>query len=144
MINKLTSGIPANKRSVLRQLEDLLPQIEDGLARGYTHAVMHAALPEVGIQISLQYYHRVLHMLRQERRQGKKSGRIVDLSSAPSDSPPEADQLPTPLQAKTGELSNAIAEGTPGQLATIDTAAEGATLFKYRGQALLQRDWAKF
>jgi len=53
MVNQITIGISSDKRSVLRRLEDLLPEIEDGLARGFSHAVMHAALPQVGINITL-------------------------------------------------------------------------------------------
>ncbi|WP_141839315.1 hypothetical protein [Herbaspirillum sp. SJZ107] len=69
MINMITKGIPSEKRSVLRRLQEVLPQIEDGLANGYSHKDMHAALGQLGISISLTYYHRVLAMLRKEKRE---------------------------------------------------------------------------
>lgn len=142
MTNKLTNGIPTNKRSLLRQLEDLLPQIEDGLACGYSHAVMHAALPELGINITLAYYHRVLHKLRQERRDRKVTPPMPDPGPAPSpqDPAPALDAS----QTRTAELSNAIADDAPAQIGNMDKGPGDAPLFKYRGQALLDRDFSKF
>lgn len=142
MVNKLTIGIPANKRSVLRQMEDLLPQIEDGLARGYSHESMHAALPEVGINITLAYYHRVLHKLRKEQRDGKKAPTMPDLLPAPTQHEPA--QALESCQTKTPELLNAIADDRPGQIVTISEGSEEPPLFKYRGKALLDRDFSTF
>jgi len=125
-------------------MEDLLPEIEDGLARGYSHAVMYAALPEVGINITLAYYHRVLHKLRQERRDGRKAPTMPDMPSAQAPAPQEPAQALDASQTKAVELSNAIAQGAPGQIATIDKGSGEAPLFKYRGAALLDRDFSQF
>lgn len=143
MVNKITIGIPSEKRSVLRQMEDLLPQIEDGLSRGYSHAVMHAALPEVGINITLPYYHKVLHKLRKERRDRKKSSAPLNIPPAPDEMSHGADLSPA-VSAKPVELPTAIAVGVSGQAGTITEGSDGPTLFKYKGKALLDRDWTEF
>lgn len=143
MVNELTIGVPSDKRSVLRRLEDLLPQIEDGLARGYSHAVMHAALPQLGINISLPYYHRVLHKLRKERREGRQAPTLPKLLPALGQLPQAKAEVPA-CDVKTTELSSAFIKGAPGQSSTISGGSGETQMFKYRGEALLNRDFTKF
>jgi hypothetical protein len=118
--------------------------MEDGLARGYSHAVMYAALPEVGTNIALAYYHRVLHKLRQEKREGKKAPTMPSMPSAQVLSPQQPVQALDASQTKAVELLNAIVQGAPGQIATINKGSGEAPLFKYRGAALLDRDFSQF
>jgi len=141
MVNILTKGIPTDKRSVLRRIEDLLPQIEDGLAKGYSHAVMHAELPALGINISLPYYHRVLHKLRAERQLAKNK-----LESGLN---PTREQTPRP-QAQQGSTANALdstsafSEGCRDAIGTIVTESEEPKRFRWNGQDVLTRDFSKF
>ncbi|MBD8675129.1 hypothetical protein [Massilia sp. CFBP 13647] len=143
MANKLTSGIPPTKRAVLRQLEDLLPQIEDGLAQGYSHAVMHAELPALGINISLPYYHRVLRLLRKERREGKR---------VPSPALPCAPVQQEEAQSEVQQPRNTRADGFPGAfpgmtnelVRKIDVEPAETKKFRWSGKELLDKDWTQF
>lgn len=122
MVNKLISAIPDTKRSVLRQLEDLLPEIEDGLAKGYSHAAMHAALPALGINIGLPYYHRALNLLRNERRQGKHRHAPVETPGPDPEAPKPA---PAPSDVKTPVLPVVLAKSSQDAASTINGESSG-------------------
>lgn len=141
MANLLTNDISSTTRSVIRQLEDLLPQIEDGLARGYSHAAMHATLPALGINISLAYYHRALRLLRQER-QAKKPQAERLLDSFPL---PDASQLAANAgDTSESNLSGAIAVKASGQLGNISPEQTRPQPFRWKGQEFLNKDWKNF
>jgi len=92
---------------------------------------------------TVSYYHRVLHKLRKERREGRSAPSLPNL--IPSEAEVSHGPEPTAIgNAKPAELSPVIAEGDPGQVATITEGSEGPTMFKYRGKALLDRDWTEF
>ena len=54
-------------RPIVRRLEELLPDIEEGLAKGYTRANIVAALKTEGIDISVATLSVYLQRLRQRR-----------------------------------------------------------------------------
>ncbi|WP_323144918.1 hypothetical protein [Massilia phyllosphaerae] len=137
MVNMLTKGIPADKRSVLRRIEDLLPQIEDGLAKGYSHAAMHAELPVLGINISLPYYHRVLHKLRAERR-------LAGFGLTPTREKTPEPQAQQGSAANALDLNSAFAEGCLDAIGTIVTESEEPKPFRWKGHDVLTRDFSKF
>jgi hypothetical protein len=143
MENILIDSISPTKRSLLRQLEELLPQIEDGLARGYPHSVMHAELPTLGITISLPYYHRALRLLRKERREQKRL-----FGSTP---PSELVQLKG-TQFKDSQLDNARvtdlstafearADETVSKIVEVPTETKK---FRWSGKEISGRDWTQF
>jgi hypothetical protein len=141
MVNKLIAEIPSAKRSLLRQLEDLLPEIEEGLAKGYSHAAMHAALPALGINIGLPYYHRALNMLRRERREGKHR------QIPPQTSGPER-ELPTPApersDMKAPVLPVAFVKTSLDAPSTINSESSGPKPFTWSGREFLEKDWSNF
>lgn len=142
MPNLLTTSVAATERSVVRQLEDLLPQIEDGLARGYSHAVMHAALPALGINISLAYYHRALRLLRQERKEGKRLQGPQELVPAPlGEMSPPAEYHGT---ASPSNLSGPIVEKAADHIGNISPEPNKALPFRWKGQEFLNKDWSNF
>lgn len=143
MINKLITGLPNDKRSVIRQLEDLLPEIEEGLAKGYSHATMHAALPALGINIGLPYYHRVLNMLRRERREGKRKPLLI---TTPPPGPSQEGATPAPGRSdpKAPVLAVALAKNLPETAGTINGESSGPKPFKWSGREFLDKDWSNF
>jgi len=143
MVNKLINGIPNGKRSVLRQLEDLLPEIEEGLAKGYSHAAMHAALPALGINIGLPYYHRALNMLRRERREGKREPTLIE-TPPPGPEPEVAPPAPGQSNLKAPILPVAFAGTLPDPASTISGESPGPKPFKWSGREFLDKDWTNF
>lgn len=141
MVNKIINGIPDAKRSVLRQLEDLLPEIEEGLAKGYSHAAMHAALPALGINIGLPYYHRVLNLLRNERRQGKHRGTPVETQKARREAPELAS---APSDVKAAVLPVVLAKTSPEAPSNINSESSGPKPFTWSGREFLEKDWSNF
>lgn len=140
MVNKLTNNVPASARSVIRQLADVLPEIEDGLLRGYSHAVMHAALPALGINVSLPYYYKMLHKLRQERR---------DKALSPEATQPAVPHSTAPIAGHTDVtkatvLSTAIDEIAAGELCTIPVAPSATQPFRWKAKDFLSKDWSNF
>jgi hypothetical protein len=144
MVNEITKNLSSKDRSVLRQIEDLLPQIEEGLAAGYSHAAMHAQLPALGINISLKYYHLVLHKLRKEKREG---GKVVSLRApvlTPSQSELVGPDLPLAPVVKARGLSVAIASDSTGPVSTmVQTSGEPKSL-RWDPQAADKRDISSF
>lgn len=141
MVNKLINVIPVAKRSVLRQLEDLLPEIEEGLAKGYSHAAMHAALPAFGINIGLPYYHRALNLLRNERRQGKHRDTPVEMPKASPEAPAPA---PTSSDVKAPVLPVVLAKSSPDAPSNINSESSGPKPFTWSGREFLEKDWSNF
>lgn len=141
MANLLTSGAAAPPRSMVRQLEDLLPQIEEGLAQGYSHAVMHAALPSLGINISITYYHRVLRLLRKERREGKQSQVQPIAPDRPPVAPPATAQ---DGNARERDLSTTLTEEASSQIGNITAEQPQTQPFRWKGQEFLNKDWSNF
>ncbi len=143
MENKLTNSIPPTKRSLLRQLEELLPQIEDGLARGYSHSVMHAELPTLGITVSLPYYHRALRLLRKERREGKRM-----LGPTPPYEPLQLKETQfkdqRPDNARVTDLSSAFEEKTVETVSKIGVVPTEPKKFRWSGKEISGRDWTQF
>lgn len=149
MIKELTIRLPASTRTILRQLEDLLPQIEDGLAQGYSHAVIHAALAELGIKIGLSYYHRALHKLRKEKREGRvPRGSVSQSEIAPVRSPLLGDmRQPSVCQHETtraSDISDAITPKGECQIVDIRTERPQSQPFRWKGQEFLTKDWTNF
>jgi len=142
MVNKLTVSVPPGRRSVLRRLEDLLPEIEQGLAEGYTHADMHAALPSLGINVGLPYYYRALHKLRKERREGtaRPLPAPVTRTEVPQSEKQDA-ALPSPNK---GDFSGAITPSPASLVATIVGEQSGPKKFRWSGQEFLNKDWENF
>lgn len=143
MENKLTSSISPTKRSLLRQLEDLLPQIEDGLAQGYSHSVMHAELPTLGITISLPYYHRALRLLRKERRERKR----MFGTTPPSESVQLKDTQFRDQQLdneRVTDLSSAFGERTVETVRKIGVVPTETKKFRWSGKEISGRDWTQF
>lgn len=142
MANLLTSGVSSTTRSVVRQLEDLLPQIEDGLARGYSHAVMHAALPSLGINISLAYYHRALRLLRKERREGKQLQVAQYLAPIQL---PDASQLEGQAgDTKASNVSAALTDKASVRISDISAEQPQIQPFRWNGLELINKDWSNF
>lgn len=141
MVNKLITALPDAKRSVLRQLEDLLPEIEDALAKGYSHAALHAALPALRINIGLPYYYRALNMLRRERREGKQRR----TSPQTSESGPELSTAALARSdAKAPVLPVALAKSSSEGASNINGESSGPKPFTWSGREFLQKDWSKF
>ena len=142
MANLITDEISSATRSVVRRLEDLLPQIEEGLSRGYSHAGMHAALSALGINISLAYYHRVLRLLRKERRDGK-SRAVVPLPVP--DVPPAValPNMPDELM-RMPNLACALALKDMDQTGNISVEKAPIQPFRWKGQEFLDKDWSNF
>lgn len=142
MTNPLTHDIPPTARSVLRQLEDLLPQIEEGLTRGYSHAAMHASLSKLGINITLAYYHRSLRILRQER---KSTGEPFGITSvAPAIVSKTQLKVTTPSNMKADDLPNALTEQASDSKADITAERTPPRPFRWKGADLLNKDWSQF
>lgn len=143
MDNKITNSISPAKRSLLRRLEELLPQIEDGLARGYSHSVMHAELPTLGITVSLSYYHRALRLLRKERREGKRM-----LGPTPPSKPVQLKEMQCKDQqldnARVTHLSSAFEEKTVETVRKIDVVPTETKKFRWSGKEISGRDWTQF
>jgi hypothetical protein len=143
MVNELTTGVSEDQRSVLRRLQDLLPQIEKGLAEGYSHAVMHAQLPKLGIDISLGYYHRVLHKLRKEEREGKQKRSSEPIAATDRLSGPSVQVEPS-CTAKAANLQGAIADQSGDFGGTITVKPPKPKSFGWTGEEALTRDFSKF
>lgn len=142
MVNKLTVNVPAGRRSVLRRLEDLLPEIEQGLAAGYTHADMHAALPSLGINVGLPYYYRALHKLRKERREGTACPVPAPVARTEILKPDKQDAaLPSPNK---GDFSGALTPSPASTVATIVGEQSGPKKFRWSAKEFLAIDWENF
>jgi hypothetical protein len=142
MANLLADEISSATRSVVRRLEDLLPQIEAGLSRGYSHAGMHAALSALGINISLAYYHRVLRLLRKERRDGKL--RTVAPLPVPALPPAVAPPSMPDELLRTPDLPCALALKEINQTGNISAEKAPIQPFRWKGQEFLNKDWSNF
>lgn len=149
MVTDSVLRLPASARSVLRKLEGLLPQIEEGLAHGYSHAVIHGALAELGITVGLPYYHRALHKLRRERREG----RLQDTSPPRSLETPmrdraqinEAHSFPASYGVGRGDdLSVAIAQELAEPMGNMSKEPTQVQPFRWKGQDFLNKDWSNF
>lgn len=144
MDSKLVAVVPDDQRSVLRRMEDLLSEIEEGLTKGYSHAAMHGALPSLGIHISLAYYHRVLRKLRQERRDGKAQGRGSTLERPMRAQSQETAANPVADAAKTEELQSPIAGSDSSSAGNIKQQTNDVKPFRWKGRDFLTRDWSNF
>jgi hypothetical protein len=143
MVNELTIGIPATQRTALRRLGDLLPQIEHGLANGYSHAAMHAELTTLGIYISLPYYHKVIHRLRKEQRQGARPPSLAPLS-VPQETAEALVQVQQAGEPKASNLSTGFTERSDSSAGTISVESGTPAKFRWKGEEILNRDWSKF
>ena len=145
MTNQLTDRIPPATRSVIRRVEDLLPQIEDGLVRGYSHAVMHAELATFGINISFAYYERVLRLLRQERRLAEQPCRgTSNPAQVPGEDDKQAAIVTRPAETKVDDLTGAIPGQTSGSIDKVTVARSSPAPFRWKGSDLLNKDWSEF
>jgi hypothetical protein len=144
MVNQLTKNLSSKDRSVLRQIEDLLPQIEEGLAAGYSHAAMHAQLPALGINISLKYYHLVLHKLRKEKREGRKVVGLQPTVVAPSQSEQAGSDRTLVPVAKDGVLPGAFVNDSSGPVSTMVQKLGEPKSMRWDPQAADKRDISTF
>lgn len=149
IVTESTLRLPASSRTVLRKLEGLLPQIEAGLAQGYSHAVIHAALAELGITVGLPYYYRALHKLRKERRNANdhsvsKSERM----NAPSSDMAQINEVQSNAASnddpKSDDLSVVIGQKSSEQIGNISNERPGIKPFRWRGEDFLNKDWSNF
>ena len=143
MTNTFIGRIPSGSRSVIRRLEDLLPEIEAGLARGYPHAMMHAELPALGINISFAYYERVLRLLRQERRNAERCLKGTSSPTPADTTKPEAPVTLPPI-SKMNDLTGAISDREDGSADKVAEARVGPQPFRWKGADLLNKDWSDF
>jgi hypothetical protein len=149
MVTDSVLSLPASTRSVLRKLEGLLPQIEEGLAQGYSHAVIHGALEELGITVGLPYYHRALHKLRRERREGKLQScsppRPLETPMRDRAQINEAQSSPALYDARRGDdLSVAVAQELAEPMGNMSKEPTQVQTFRWKGQDFLNKDWSNF